>query len=318
MSFSVIDSTPFLTEEAKQYLREHHCKLKRCALQGLGEDEFRREIQGVEAVIDGGELWTAEMFAKAGELKIMARRGVGVDSVDVAAATKHGVWVTNTPGATDHAVADFTMGLIICLLRNIPSAAQDMKNGKWNRFCGKELRSMNLGVVGVGAIGKEVVKRARGFGANVLGFDITPDNDFAQEWNVQYVLLEELLAQSDIVSLHCSLNEGTMGLLNAQNLILMKENAFLVNTSRAQVVDRPALIAMLQEKKIAGAAIDVHDPAPCPPDDPLVALENVIATPWTAFNTEESVSHMCITAATEVVAVLQGRTPQHPVNKPRS
>ena len=96
----------------------------------------------------------------------------------------------------------------------------------------------------------------------------------------------------------------------------MKKNAFLVNTSRAQVVDRQALIAMLHEKKITGAAIDVHDPAPCPPNDPLVALDNVIATPWTAFNTEESVSHMCMTAATEVVAVLEGRTPKFPVNKP--
>ena len=316
MAFSVIDATPYLSDEAKAYLQDHKCQVKQCTVGGLSPDEFCRELEGVEAVVDGGEHWTADMFERSGQLKILARRGVGVDSVDVTAATKHGVWVTNTPGATDHAVADFALGLIICLLRNIPSAAQDMKDGKWNRFRGKELRSLTLGVVGTGAIGKEVIKRAHRFGAKILACDVAPDKEFAELWPVQYVSLDELMARSDIVSLHCSLNEGTRGLINARNLGLMKKDAFLVNTSRAQVVDKQALLAVLQAKRIAGAAIDVHDPAPCPPNDPLVALDNVIATPWTAYNTEESVSYMCITAAKETIAVLEGGTPKFAVNKP--
>ena len=318
MLFSVIDSTPFFTDEAKAYLQEHGCRIKCCKLAGLSEDEFRRTIQGVQAVIDGGEHWNAEMFDRAEDLKILARRGVGYDSVDVDAAARNGVWVTNTPGATDHAVADFALGVIICLLRNIPSAAQDMKKGQWHRFRGRELRSLTVGIIGTGAIGKEVIKRVRGFGGKVLAYDIAVDRAFAEQWSVQYVPLDELLGRSDVVSLHCSLNERTKGLLNAQNLKLMQKNAYLVNTSRAQVVDKQALVEVLKAGKISGAAIDVHDPAPCPPNDPLVALDNVIATPWTAYNTEESVSYMCMTAATDTVTVLQGGTPRFAVNKPQT
>ena len=192
--------------------------------------------------------------------------------------------------------------------------AQDMKNGNWRQFRGKELASLTLGIVGAGSIGKEVIKRARGFGARVLASDIIPDHTFAEKWDVQYVPLDELMAQSDIVSIHVFLDEKNKGLIDDRRLKLMKKCSYLINTSRAAVVEREGLLKVLEAKEIAGAAIDVHDPAPCLPDDPLVRLDNVIATPWTAYNTKEAIMRMCHTATHDVVTVLRGEVPKFPVN----
>jgi phosphoglycerate dehydrogenase-like enzyme len=279
------------------------------------EEVICREIQGVDAVIAGGEVYTRRIFDAADNLKIVARSGAGYDRVDLKEATAHGIWVTNTPDATSPAVSEFTMGLILSLLRNIHGMAQDMKHGKWEAFRGRELGSLTLGIVGAGSIGRAVIKQARGFGTKVLAYDIRPCQSFAAEWQVEYVPLDDLMALADVVSIHVSLNEHTRGLINERRLKLMKESAYLVNTSRAPVVERADLIAILQAKRIAGAALDVHDPAPCAPDDPLVLLDNVLATPWSAYNTEGAAARMSITAAKDVVAVLQGRIPEHPVNK---
>ena len=239
-----------------------------------------------------------------------------MDRVDLAAAARHGVWVTNTPGATNQAVADFTLGLILCLLRDIPTVAQDLKAGRWNQFRGRELWSLTLGAVGTGQIGREVIKRAAAFGASILAHDILVDQEFGQAYNVQWVSLDELMARSDIVTLHVPLGEQTRGIIDGRRLGLMKKTSYLVNTSRAAVVDKQALIQALEARILAGAAIDVHDPAPCPPDDPLVRLDNVLATPWTAYKTDEAIARMCSMAVEDVVAVLSGRPPRFPVNQP--
>ena len=281
----------------------------------MTEDEFCREIRGVDAVIAGGERYTEKVFQAADKLKIVARTGAGYDKVDTVAAAKHSIWVTTTPGATSNAVADFTLGLILCVLRNIPAMVQEMKGGEWNQFRGRELASLTLGVVGAGSIGREVIKRARGFGARILAYDVQPDSAFAEKWQVQYVSLDELMAQSDVVSLHTPLNAQTRGLIDERRLKSMKREAYLVNTSRPEVVDKKALAKALGAKEIAGAAIDVHEPRPTTPDDPLVRLANVIATPWTAYNTEACIAKMCINAAKDAVRVLHGGTPRFPVNK---
>ncbi len=315
MPHTVVNTQDYLTSEARAKLAGNDCVVRDLGLEQLTEDEFCAEIRGVEAVIAGGEWWTERVFQAGDKLKIVARTGAGVEHVDLAAASRHGVWVTNTPGATSHAVADFTLGLMLCLLRNMPAMVQDMKEGKWEQFRGRELGSLTVGIVGVGSIGKEVIKRAHGFGATILGYDVAPDEQFGRQWQVQYVALDDLLARSDIVSLHCALNEQTHGLIDEHRLSLIKKDAYLVNTSRAGVVDKDALVATLKAGEIAGAAIDVHDPAPCPPHDPLVALDNVIATPWTAYKTEEAISRMCTAAAADVVAVLSGGVPKYPVNE---
>jgi phosphoglycerate dehydrogenase-like enzyme len=315
MSFAVTNTTGYLTEEAIAYLETNECRITNCQFDQLTEEAFSEEIRGIDAVIASGEQYTEKVFQAADKLKIVARTGTGYERVDIEAATKHGIWVTTTPGATSHAVSDFTLGLMLSLLRNIPAMAQEMKDGQWNQFAGKELASLTVGIVGAGSIGQEVIKRTTAFGAKVLAYDIQPDDEFADQWNVQYLPLDELMTQSDIISLHVSFNEGTRGLIDQRRLKLMKKGAYLINTSRPAVVDKEALIRVLKAKEIAGAAIDVHAPDPCPPDDPLVQLDNVIATPWTAYKTEETIARMCIMAATDVVTVLHGGAPQFPVNK---
>ena len=317
MTFVVRNTQAYLTQEARRYLAENDCQLGNVEWDDLSEDEMCQVIPGVEATIAGGEPYTRKVFEAAGKLKIVARTGTGYDKIDVAAATEHGVWVTNTPGDSGpaEAVADFAIGLILCLLRNICGLAHDMKQGQWKPFRGRELGGLVLGIIGTGSIGRGVIKRARAFGARVLAHDVRPDEDFAAEWQIEYVPLDDLMARSDVVSIHALLDESTRGLVDEHRLGLMKETAYLVNTSRGPLVDKAALLRVLQAKRIAGAALDVHDPTPCAPDDPLVQLDNVLATPHTAYNTEETVARMSITAARDVVAVLQGRSPVHPLNE---
>jgi phosphoglycerate dehydrogenase-like enzyme len=315
MRFRIHSTWPSLSEEAQSYLTRNGGDVSYRRWLGLPEDEICREIKGLDAIIAGGEWYTRRVLDAADKLKIVARVGIGFDHIDLVAATERGIWVTNTPGANSPAVADLTIGVILCLLRNIHGMAQDMKLGRWQRFCGRELGKVTLGIIGAGSIGRQVIKRARGFGTRVLANDIAPDYDFAAEWQFEYVPLDELMADSDVISLHVPLDESTRGFIDARMLRLMKRTAYLINTSRAPVVDRAALLEVLQAKEIGGAALDVHDPAPCAPDDPLVALENVLATPWSAFNTEASTTRMSIAAAREVVAVLQGHPPTHPVNE---
>ncbi|MBM4028918.1 MAG: hydroxyacid dehydrogenase [Planctomycetes bacterium] len=316
MARAVINTAAYLTADARRFLQENDCQVVDLTLEGLPESEFGARVRGVQAVIAGGEWWTERIFATTQTLEIVARTGAGVDRVDLAAAARHGVWVTNTPGATNQAVADFTLGLILCLLRDIPTVAQDLKAGRWNQFRGRELGSLTLGVVGTGQIGREVIKRSAAFGASILAHDIRVDQEFGQAYNVQWVSLDELMARSDIVTLHVPLGEQTRGIIDGRRLGLMKKTSYLVNTSRSAVVDKQALIQALEARILAGAAIDVHDPAPCPPDDPLVRLDNVLATPWTAYKTDEAIARMCSMAVEDVVAVLSGRPPRFPVNQP--
>lgn len=315
MPFKVINTQHYFTNDARTCLEKNDCEIIDDSLSGITEDDFCRTIHGIDAVIAGSERYTQNVFRAADKLKIIARTGAGYDQIDLQAATKNAVWVTTTPGAGSHAVSDFTLGLILCLLRNIPAMAQEMKNAEWKQFAGRELSSMTLGVIGAGAIGQEVIKKARGFGASVLAFDIYHDHDFAENWQIRYVPLDELMAQSDIVTLHTALNEHTQGLIDERRLNLMKKDAFLVNTSRPDIVVKDALIRVLKEKRIAGAAIDVHDPAPCAPGDALVQLDNVIATPWTAYKTEEAIDRMCDTAVNDILTVFSGGAPRFPVNE---
>ena len=314
MKFRVHNTQEYLSSEARRYLESFDCQVSHGSWDGLSEEDICREIRDVEAVIAGGEGYTSKVLRSAGRLKIIARTGVGYDHVDVGAATAQGVWVTITPGATSQAVAEFTIGLILSLLRNIHGLASDTKNGRWQKFRGRELGSLTVGVVGAGAIGREVIKRVVGLGAQVLAYDVKPEQDFAAQWQCEYTSLDDLLARSDVVCLHVPLNDDTRALISGRRLQLMKETAYLVDTSRPSVVDRSALLKALEVEAIAGAALDVHDPLPCAPDDPLLRLDNVLSTPWTAFNTEEAVARMSIMAARDVVAVLQGKPPQHPVN----
>jgi phosphoglycerate dehydrogenase-like enzyme len=314
MTFKVINTNYYFSDAGAKFLEQNDCEFSNVPTKPMSEDEICELVRDKDAIISAGEPWTEKTFQAAGNMKIIARTGAGTDTIDKEAATRHGVWVTNTPDATTDAVADYTLGVILALLRDLPGRIQDVRSGKWELETGRELGAMTLGILGLGSIGRAVVRRARAFGAKSIACDITQDKEFAAEHDVEYVPLDELMSGSDIISIHVNLSEKTEGLLSREMLGLMKKTAYLVNTSRSQVVDKDALVEKLSSGQIAGAALDVHFPAPCSPDDPLVVLDNVIPTPWIAYQTQDAIEKMVDLAVRDVVAVLKGGTPKHPVN----
>jgi D-3-phosphoglycerate dehydrogenase len=281
--------------------------------------KYIRNVHGV--VLRTGARITAEIIAEARHLQVIARTGAGVDNVDMKAATERGISVCSVPDANVVSVAEHVIALLLALSKQLKTLDEEVRRGNFAaryRYLSTELWEKSLGIIGLGKIGREVAEKARrGLGMKALAFDPYVTAREARGFGAEaYDSLTEMLAQSDAVTLHVPLTEETRGLIDTPQLTRMKKTAYLVNTSRAPVVDRAALLQALKTQEIAGAAIDVHDPAPCAPDDPLVLLDKVLATPWSAFNTEESVARMCITAARDIVAAVSGHRPQHPLNDP--
>ncbi|MDR7517992.1 MAG: phosphoglycerate dehydrogenase [Armatimonadota bacterium] len=279
----------------------------------LTEEELLALVADADAIIAGTEPMTARVLAAAPRLKIIARRGVGLDSVDVEAATARGVIVTATAGALTDAVADHTLGLILAVARKIPSFDRMVKAGRWERALGVDVGGKTLGIVGFGAIGRAVARRAAGFGMGLLACDVAPDPSAAAALGVTFCDLPTLLASSDIVTLHVPLTPTTRHLIDDAALGRMKPTAILINASRGDVVDEAALTRALREGRLAGAGLDVFHDEPVR-DVTLVGLENVVATPHVASFTRETVARMERACAEAVLAVLRGERPSHAVN----
>nr|WP_270760612.1 phosphoglycerate dehydrogenase [Klebsiella variicola] len=203
------------------------------------------------------------LLEKAPRLKIVYKHGVGVDNIDLNATRQRNIFVTNVPDANKHAVADFAFGLILNTARQISQAISETKAGNWPRIFATDVYGKTLGIVGLGHIGKEVARRARGFNMRVLATDAWPDREFAQEHQVEYVSLDTLTAQSDFISLHTPLTPETENMFNAARLQQMKTGAFLINVSRGGIVDEQALYEALKSGHLAGAAADVFLEEPC-------------------------------------------------------
>src|SRR6266540_5099101 len=253
--------------------------------------ELDRAIAAADALIVRSETRvTASLMARAPHLRIVARAGTGVDTIDVHAATRRGIAVMNTPGANTVSAAEHAMGLLLAQVRHIPWAAEAMRRGEWDRkrFEGTELRGKTMGVVGLGRIGGHVAQLARAFGMQVVGHDPYLSPERAAELQVRLLPLEQLLRQADVVTLHVAHTEQTHHLINAERLKLMKPTAVLVNTARGELVDDAALADAVRDKRIGGAAIDVFAVEPLPADAPLRKLERVILTPHLAASTAEA------------------------------
>jgi len=259
----------------------------------------------------------AEIIASAPRLRVISNFGVGFDNVDLEAATKRGILVCNTPGVLSDAVADLTLGLIISLARRLPEAERFVREGNWGSGrmvdLGVDLKDKTLGIIGLGRIGRAVAKRAQAFDMDVVFHDQfrepPPDADFCR-----YRALDGLLREADFVTLHVNLTAETQHLIDARALALMKPSAYLINTSRGPVVDQLALVEALQAQRIAGAALDVFEREPLPPDDPLVSLPNVIALPHIGSATRETRLAMLNLAIDNLLAVLRGELPACVVN----
>jgi D-3-phosphoglycerate dehydrogenase len=277
------------------------------------------EAVRVDAVISRkGKITREQMERSAGRLKIIARTGVGVDPsrVDLDAAKEFKVWVTNQPGSNAVSVAELVFGQMIALVRHTHEANRAVKENRWSdylKFIGTELAGKTLGIVGMGNIGMRVALRARAFEMDLLVYDPYIPESHVTAMGGKWVGLDDLLAESDFVAIHCPLNRETRDMIGVKGLGSMKRSAFLINAARGGIVDEKALLAALQKKKLAGAALDVIANEPPEKDHPLFKLDNVIWTPHLGAVTLEASERGEWGAAAEVVRVLEHKRPKNPV-----
>lgn len=258
----------------------------------------------------------ADVLAKAPKLRVIGRAGVGVDNVDLPAATAAGVLVMNTPGGNAVAVAEHTLGLMLCMARSIPQASASTKSGKWEKkkFMGAELRGKTLGILGLGYIGQEVAKRARGFEMKIIASDPYANPKIAVDLGVSLVGLDELYAQSDYITLHVAITQETNRMLNDGAFAKMKSGVRIVNCARGELIDGAALARAIQSGKVVGAAIDVFETEPPAAGDPLLALEAVLATPHIGGSTGEAQEIVGVRIVEQVVEYLQRGVAVNAVN----
>lgn len=272
------------------------------------EEELMARIGDADVLISGTEPVTARVISAAPRLKVIAKHGVGYENIDIAAARARGIPVVIVGGAIADSVADMTMALLLALARQIPQGSASVRSGEWKRFVGPELRGKTLGLVGLGHIGKAVCRRAKAFGMRVVAHDLYPDVAFAGSWRVEFLSLEDLLAQADFVSLHTPLTPETRWMIGAAQLARMKPTAYLINTARGELVDEMALYTALKAGAIAGAAADVFTNEP-PGKHPLLTLDNFIAMPHSAGQTPEGLRRMGEITAKNVLRALRGEEP---------
>ncbi|KAF2958369.1 hydroxyacid dehydrogenase [Thermotoga sp. Ku-13t] len=296
------------SDEPVKFLRENGFEIER------KEKIEPRDLKEFNAVIVGLQKITREMLENS-NVKIIAKHGVGVDNIDLDAATEFGIPVTITPNANAVSVAELTMTFIFALSKKLVELHKTLyEKRQFVSSTGLELLGKTLGIVGFGSIGKEVAKRALCLGMQVLVHDPYVEANVLKEFGAEGVELDELLKRSDFVSLHVPLNEKTRHLIDREKLSLMKKTAYLINTARGGVVDENALVEALKNGQIAGAALDVFDLEPLPPDSPLFDCPNLIMTPHVGAHTYEAILRMNMMAAESIVDFFNGRVPKHVVN----
>lgn len=287
------------------------------ATEASGEEILERAAKADGWVIRSGTRISASMIDAASRLRVIGRAGVGVDNIDVAEATRKGVLVINAPDGNTISTAEHTCAMIMSLARRVPHAASSMWDGKWERkkFAGSELYGKTLGVIGIGKIGRAVATRMQSFGMNVVGYDPLLSADHAEKLGVQLVSIPELLSQSDFITVHTPLVDGTRNLLNADAFEQCVPGVRIINCARGGIVDEVALLKALESGKVAGAALDVFEVEP--PDDTrrgLVVHPNVVTTPHIAASTAEAQEKVARQVAEQVVNALEGRAVTSAVN----
>ncbi len=284
----------------------------------LPPDELIKSIPAYDALIVRSETKVTEKVIEAGKnLKVIGRAGVGLDNIDVRAATKRGVVVLNAPGGNTISTAEHTISMMLALARNIPQACASLRSRKWDRksFTGAEVYGKTLGIIGLGRIGSEVARRAYALGMKLLGYDPILSPERARSINVEPTELDTLIKNSDFITLHVPLTEQTKNLLSAQRFKTMKPDVRIINCSRGGVVDEAALCKAIKSGKVAGAALDVFENEP-PLDSPLLELDSVVVTPHLGASTEEAQVNVAREVADQVVRALRGEPVPYAVNVP--
>jgi len=285
-------------------------------------EELFAEIHDADAIlclltekIDG------ELLNNAGRLRVIANMAVGYDNVDLAEATRRGIYVTNTPGVLTETTADTAMALILSTARRIVEADRYVRDGKWTipwspmMMVGSDVHGKTLAIYGLGRIGEALAKRARGFDMKIVYYNASRKPGLEAKYEMEYVSLEEALHRCDFLSIHVPLRAETRHSIGARELSLMKETAFLINTSRGQVVDQAALIEALGEHRIAGAGLDVFEEEPVPRSSPLLGMKNVVLLPHIGSGSKETRTSMAVMAAENIASALKGMPPPNLVNR---
>lgn len=307
--------TDSIAEEGIERLRQHaevDVKL------GLKPEEIIAIIGDYEALaVRSQTKVTAEVIAAGKKLQVIGRAGTGVDNINLEAATRHGVIVVNAPTGNAISAAEHTIALMLALARHIPQASTILKSGVWQRsaFMGTEVRGKTLGIIGLGNVGSEVARRARGLEMKLVAHDPFISSDHAANLQVKLVSLEELLRESDFITLHTPLVPSTKGLIGAKELALVKPQARIINTARGELIDEKALAKAVKEKKLAGAAIDVF------PEEPITQSvlfedDNIIVTPHLGASTSEAQATAAVDIAEQIIDVFGGKPARYAVNAP--
>ncbi|MCS7136071.1 MAG: C-terminal binding protein [Nitrososphaerota archaeon] len=314
----ITEPTPFIEEEWK--ILEKHANVR--LAKGTAEDDLLAEVKDVDVMLVVYAKITKRIIESAPRLKGIVRYGIGVDNVDIRAATEMGVYVANVPDYCIGTVAEHTFALLLALTRKIILADRIVRSAGWKiwtqqptELMGNDLEGKVLGLIGMGNIGSAVAIRAKAFGMKVIAYDPYLEKDKARSLDAELVDLDTLLKNSDFVSIHVPLTPETRGMIGEQELRKMKRTAYLINTSRGPIVRESALYKALKDGWIAGAALDVYEKEPPDRDNPLFRLDNVVLTPHIAWYTEEALKRLKRSVAEEAIRILNGMPPKSLVNK---
>jgi len=319
MSVALVSSRSFgtVSELGEKSLKESGFDIVRISPdeRPINEEKMIRIIikEMPKIVICGAEPITRNVMAACPNLRMVMKHGVGIDNIDIGAATELNIVVANAPGTNTESVADLTIALILALIRGVVDVANSTKTGGWDRYVGHELGAVSVGVIGTGRIGYSVIQRLQAFGSNILAYDVVKNESLIGNPKFQYCSLEHLLRNSDIVTLHAPLTPSTRNFIGHQELTLMKSTAYLVNLARGELVDEDALYQSLQQKHIAGAAVDVFAVEP-PQRSPLLKLDNLLATPHIAAYTYEAMDRMDQVCYETIISTLGGEIRSNVLN----
>ncbi len=279
----------------------------------LTSAEVRDLLPGCDGYIAGLDIIDKHALEAADRLRVIARYGAGMDHIDLEAVRSRGIVVTNTPGANSVAVAELTIGLMLALGRHIPDLVAATRQGRWPSAAGVSLRGKTVGLLGLGAIGRQVARRLRSFECRLLAHDPYVSAEIARTLGVELVKLPDLLAQADMVSLHLPLTPQTRGIVDDAFLAQMKPGAYLVNTARGELIDEGALLRSLERGHLKGAALDVLLQEPPPADHPLLRMKQVLVTPHAGAHADDATNTMGRMAMDDCLRVLQGQEPMYRV-----
>lgn len=308
LDFGKMDRDPI------DFLIKNGCEFESVQIDANSEEQGIEVAKDADVLVVGLQRITERVLDAAKRLKVIGRCGVGLDNIDLKAAGARGIPVVYTPGANAQTVADLTLGLMLALARKIPQADRMTRGGEWKRIMGNDVWGKTLGIFGLGQIGFNVAKRAKGFDMNIIAYDLFENVPLARELGIEYKSKAEILREADFITLHLPLNPETLGFISDGDLKAMKKNAVLVNTSRGGIVDEKALYRALKEGEIAGGALDVFEHEP-PGKTPLVELDNFIGCPHIGGITVEAIGRIGMTVSRDIVSVLKGQTPKFPANK---